>query len=120
MECLNSNVIGGCWEEDLKDIIDGGFIYLISLLTGEVNEIIRNAIFEKTSTVIEGVASFFFQKMVVSISVSKELKIVSHALKLFPILICLGCQETQKYFMSICEKIKRNEIIITSKNIQKK
>ena len=62
MECLNSNVIGGCWEEDLKDIIDGGFIYLISLLTGEVNEIIRNAIFEKTSTVIEGVASFFFRK----------------------------------------------------------
>ena len=55
MECHNSNVIlGGCWEDDLSDILDiggvidlGGVIYLISLLTGEVNEIIRNAIFER-------------------------------------------------------------------------
>ena len=102
MECHNSNVIlGGCWEEDLAAIIDigggtdlGGVIYLISLLTGEVNEIIRTAIFEKTPTVIKGVASFFFQKMVVSITVFKELRIVLHLLKLFPILICLGCQET--------------------------
>ena len=122
MECHNSNVIlGGCWEDDLADINNmdnhimdiegvtdlGGVIYLISLLTGEVNEIIRNAIFEKTSTVFKGVASFFFRKWSFSITVFKELRIVSHALKLFPILICLGCQETQKYFMSICEKIKR-------------
>ena len=74
MACHNSNVIlGGCWEEDLSDILDiggvtdlGGVIYLISLLTGEVNEIIRNAIFEKTSTVFKGVAKWLlFQKMVV-------------------------------------------------------
>ena len=59
MECHNSNVIlGGCWEENLADVIDieggidlGGVIYSISLLTGEVNEIIRNAIFEMALTV---------------------------------------------------------------------
>ena len=59
MECHNSNVIlGGCWEENLADAIyiDGvidmaGVIYSISLLTGEVNEIIRNAIFEMALTV---------------------------------------------------------------------
>ena len=59
MECHNSNVIlGGCWEENLADAIyiDGvidmaGVIYSISLLTGEVNEIIRNAIFDMALTV---------------------------------------------------------------------
>ena len=59
MECHNSNVIlGGCWEENQADVIDieggidlGGVIYSISLLTGEVNEIIRNAIFEMALTV---------------------------------------------------------------------
>ena len=66
MECHNSNVIlGGCWVDE-GSIDLRGVIYLVSLLTGEVNEIIRNAIFEKTSTVFKGVAKWLlFQKMVV-------------------------------------------------------
>ena len=53
MQCHNSNVIlGGCWEDGKGGILDlGGVIYLISLLTGEVNEIIRKAILETALTV---------------------------------------------------------------------
>ena len=72
MQCHNSNVIlGGCWEDDLADIINiggvidlGGVIYLISLLTGEVNEIIRNAILETALTVF-CLWLDFFSKMVI-------------------------------------------------------
>ena len=71
MECHNSNVIlGGCWEENLADVIDieggidlGGVIYSISLLTGKVNEIIRNAIFEMALTVFKGVPGNFGQNI---------------------------------------------------------
>ena len=62
MECHNSNLIlGGCW--DIEGGIDlGGVIYSISLLTGEVNEIIRNAIFEMALTVFKGMARFLSEK----------------------------------------------------------
>ena len=61
MQCHNSNVIlGGCWEDGKGGILDlGGVIYLISLLTGEVNEIIRKAILETALTVFLFMVRFF-------------------------------------------------------------